>query len=117
MAAKPSRLAKNSHGTYCLRWIVPAGMRADGSPREIRFSLRTTDPGEARILALEFNLALERVRAATRAKQRSAGTTAPLTVTIGETQWNIRDGQGRHQFDQLLSDRPYFPQVAEGICA
>ncbi|MFG6443006.1 DUF6538 domain-containing protein [Roseateles sp. LKC17W] len=111
MAAKTSRLAKNRHGTYCLRWIVPAGMRADGSPREIRFSLRTTDPGEARILALEFNLLLERVRAATRAKQRSAGMKAPLTVTIGETQWNIRDGQGRHQFDQLLRDRPELRQA------
>jgi hypothetical protein len=86
-------------------------MRADGSPREIRFSLRTTDPGEARILALEFNLALERVRAATRAKQRSAGTTAPLTVTIGETQWNIREQGGRHQFDQLLRDRPEIRQA------
>jgi hypothetical protein len=86
-------------------------MRADGSQREIRFSLRTTDPGEARILALEFNLALERVRAATRAKHRSASTTAPLTVTIGETQWNIREQGGRSQFDQLLRDRPELRQA------
>lgn len=110
MAAKTSRLAKNRHGTYCLRWIVPAGMRADGSPREIRFSLRTTDPHEARILALEFNLLLERVRAAARDKQRRAGAT-PLTVTLGETQWNIRESSGRNQFDQLLRDRPELRQA------
>ncbi|WP_422012771.1 DUF6538 domain-containing protein [Roseateles sp.] len=110
MAAKPSRLAKNRHGTYCLRWIVPAGIRPDGSPREIRFSLRTTDPQEARILALEFNLLLERVRAAARDKQRRAGPT-PLTVTIGETRWNIHENSGRSQFDQLLHDRPELRQA------
>lgn len=57
-----------------------------------------------RVLALEFNLLLERVRAAARDGQRCAGSTA-LTVTIGETQWNIRDHGGGGQFDQLLRDR------------
>ncbi len=110
MPAKPSRLTKNRHGTYCLRWIVPVGLRADGSPREIRFSLRTTDPSNARILALEFNLALERLRAMTRDKHPHAGVT-PLTVTIGETKWDIRDDNDRRLFDQLLRDNPDMRQA------
>lgn len=105
LPAKPSRLTKNRHGTYCLRWIVPAGLREDGSPKEIRFSLRTTDPGQARILALEFNLALERLRAMTRDKHPHAGVT-PLTVTIGETKWDIQNDNDRRLFDQLLRDNP-----------
>ncbi|WP_140628288.1 site-specific integrase [Methylibium rhizosphaerae] len=110
MSAKPSRLTKNRHGTYCLRWIVPVGLRSDGSPREIRFSLRTTDPARARILALEFNLALERVRAMTRDKHPHAGVT-PLTVTIGQTQWDIRDDNDRRLFDQLMHDNPDIRQA------
>lgn len=110
LSAKPARLTKNRHGTYCLRWIVPVGMRADGSPREIRFSLRTTDPSTARILALEFNLALERVRAMTREKHPHAGIT-PLTVTIGETKWDIRDDNDRRLFDQLMRDNPDIRQA------
>lgn len=108
--AKPSRLTKNRHGTFCLRWIVPVGLREDGSPREIRFSLRTTDPGKARILALEFNLALERLRAMTRDKHPHAGVT-PLTVTIGETKWDIQNDNDRRLFDQLLRDNPDMRQA------
>jgi integrase len=110
LSAKPSRLTKNRHGTYCLRWIVPVGLRSDGSPREIRFSLRTTDASRARILALEFNLALERVRAMTRDKHPHAGVT-PLTVTIGQTQWDIRDDNDRRLFDQLMHDNPDIRQA------
>ena len=67
MAAKPARLTTNRHGTISLRWIVPVRLRDEhGRPREVRISLRTRDYLRARILALEFNLALERYKAMTR---------------------------------------------------
>lgn len=34
----------------------------DGQPREVRVSLRTKEPVRARILVLEFKLALERIK-------------------------------------------------------
>ncbi|MFZ2986744.1 DUF6538 domain-containing protein, partial [Ideonella sp.] len=65
MAAKPARLARNRHGTFTFRWIVPVPLRERvGARREIRVSLRTKDCRTARILALELNLELERLRAA-----------------------------------------------------
>lgn len=65
LADKPARLARNRHGTYTFRWIVPEHLRERvGVRREIRVSLRTKDSGRARILALELNLELERLRVA-----------------------------------------------------
>lgn len=70
MAAKPARLARNRHGTFTFRWIVPVQLRERvGVSREIRVSLPTTDPAKARILALELNLELERLRALMSSKQ------------------------------------------------
>lgn len=64
LAAKPPRLTRNRHGTYTFRWMVPVHLRARlHVRREIKVSLRTTDDIQARILALELNLELERLRA------------------------------------------------------
>jgi hypothetical protein len=103
---KPTRLTRNRHGTYCLRWIVPADMRATTEGRrEVRFSLRTTDPGRARILALEFNLALERLKAMGRSKTPPIGVT-PMTVTMGGASFEIRDDNDRRMFDDFLRANP-----------
>jgi len=107
LAAKPARLTKNRHGIYCLRWVVPLRFRdkspGAASPREIRISLRTADPQRARILALEFNLALERMKATMRESDPRLGLT-PMTVTMGSTQWDIRNDDDRQLFDRLLRD-------------
>lgn len=58
--ARPARLLKNRHGVYSFRWIVPARLRDEqGRPREIRVTLGTRDPRQARILGLQINLACE----------------------------------------------------------
>jgi len=106
LAARPSRLSKNRHGTYCLRWIVPVELRsADDavSRREIRVSLRTTDPVRARILALEFNLALERLKIMTKDLDPRLGI-SPMTLTTGTSQWEIRNETDRSLFSRLLKD-------------
>lgn len=84
LAAKPTRLTKNRNGIFSIRWIVPVHLRERGDARrEVRFSLRTTDPRKARILALEFNLALERLRATmTKDSDPRAGVT-PLALKFG----------------------------------
>ena len=105
MAARPSRLSKNRHGTYCLRWIVPVQLRGsvDGAQREMRFSLRTTDPNRARILALEFNLALERMKAMTKDVDPRVGV-VPMTVSMGGSTWEIRDDNDRQLFNSILKE-------------
>jgi integrase len=109
LAAKPARLTKNRHGIFCLRWIVPLRFRDKSpgatSPREIRISLRTADPQRARILALEFNLALERLQASMTHHDPRFGAT-PFTLTLGGAQVEIRDDNDRRQFTEFLHDNP-----------
>jgi hypothetical protein len=103
---KPTRLTRNRHGAYCLRWIVPADLRAScQGRREVRFSLRTTDSSRARTLALEFNLALERIKAMSRSKTRPVGVT-PMTLTMGGLSVEIRDDNDRRLFDAFLKENP-----------
>lgn len=103
---KPSRLTRNRHGTYCLRWIVPADLRAPCERRrEVRVSLRTTDPNRARILALEFNLALERIKAMGRSKTPPIGVT-PMTLTIGNMSIDVQNDNDRQQLNAFLRENP-----------
>ena len=106
MPSKPSRLSKNRHGTYCLRWIVPARYRdADDKPRELRFSLRTSDTVRARILALEFNLALERLHAMTK-KVDPRTLIAPWTLEFAGMKVEVKDAEDQSLFNQFLVDNP-----------
>lgn len=106
LLVKPTRLTRNRHGTYCLRWIVPADLRPScQGRREVRFSLRTTDSNRARILALEFNLALERIKAMSRSKTPPVGVT-PMTLTMGGLSVEIRDDNDRRLFDAFLKENP-----------
>jgi integrase len=106
MASKPSRLSKNQHGTYCLRWIVPARYRdSNGKPRELRFSLRTNDTVRARILALEFNLALERLHAMTQHVDPRK-LIAPWTLETGDLKIEVKDAEDQKLFNQFLIDNP-----------
>lgn len=60
---RPARLEQNRHGVFVLRLVVPVAHRdADGRPREVRISLRTRDPARARVLALQLNADIERLR-------------------------------------------------------
>lgn len=103
---KPTRLTRNRHGTYCLRWIVPADLRPScQGRREVRFSLRTTDSSRARILALEFNLALERIKQMTRSKTPPIDM-ARMMLTMGGLSVDIRDDNDRRLFDAFLRENP-----------
>ena len=107
MAARPSRLIRNRHGTYTLRWIVPVRCRdAAGGPREVRFSLRTRDPVRARILALEFNLALE--RAALMSPPFDRGSLRTWTLTAPGVEVKVEGAEDREQFTQFLREHPDF---------
>ncbi|MEJ8855866.1 site-specific integrase [Variovorax robiniae] len=109
MAARPARLIKNRHGIFCLRWVVPLRFRDKSpgatSPREVRISLRTADPQRARILALEFNLALERLKLSMPHHDPRLSA-APFILTVGGMQVDIRDENDRHQFTGFLHDNP-----------
>ena len=60
---RPPRLELNRHGVFVVRLVIPAAHRdAAGRPRDIRVSLRTRDPVQARILALELNTRIELFR-------------------------------------------------------
>ena len=105
MAAKPARLTTNRHGTFSLRWIVPVRLRDEhGRPREVRISLRTRDYLRARILALEFNLALERNKAMTLPFDPS--TTAPWSLQAGGVKIEVNGAEDQKLFQQAMKDDP-----------
>ena len=105
MAAKPARLTTNRHGTFSLRWIVPVRLRDEhGRPREVRISLRTRDQLRARILALEFNLALERNRAMTPPCDPS--TIASWSLQAGNVKIEVNSAEDQELFQQAMKDDP-----------
>lgn len=60
---RPPRLELNRHGVFVVRLVIPATHRdAAGRPRDIRVSLRTRDPVQARNLALQLNTRIEQFR-------------------------------------------------------
>ena len=105
LAAKPARLTTNRHGTFSLRWIVPVRLRDEhGRPREVRISLRTRDCLTARILALEFNLALERNKAMTLPFDPS--TIAPWSLQAGGVKIEVTCAENQKLFQQAMKDDP-----------
>ncbi len=105
-APRPSRLTKTRHGVFCLRWIVPVRYRnADGKPREVRVSLRTRDLARARILAMEFNLAFERVRAVTIDFDPRKILT-PWTIEIPGFKAEVKDEADLASFNAFLAKHP-----------
>lgn len=104
LAAKPARLTTNRHGTYSLRWIVPLRLRDEhGRPREVRISLRTRDDQQARILALEFNLALERNKAMSRP---DPSTTAPWSIQAGTVKIEVNGSEDQRLFQEAMKQDP-----------
>ena len=104
MAAKPARLTINRHGTFSLRWIVPVRLRDEhGRPREVRISLRTRNHQQARILALEFNLALERNKAMSRP---DPSTTAPWSIQAGNVRIEVNGSEDQRLFQQAMKQDP-----------
>jgi integrase len=60
---RPARLEQNRHGVFVLRLVIPLAHRAaDGKPREMRISLRTRDPAQARALSLSLNAQIEQLK-------------------------------------------------------
>ena len=105
LAAKPARLTTNRHGTFSLRWIVPVRLRDEhGRPREVRISLRTRDYLRACILALEFNLALERNKAM--ALPFNPSTVAPWSLQAGGVKIEINGAEDQKLFQQAMKDDP-----------
>ncbi|WP_418319062.1 tyrosine-type recombinase/integrase [Piscinibacter sakaiensis] len=110
-ARRPARLARNRHGVFCLRWIVPKRFRdADGKPREVRVSLRTRDAQRARILAMEINLAYERVLQMTKnfdPRQMSV----PWTLAVGDLRVDVADEKDLASFNAFLEKHPEIKQT------
>lgn len=77
-----------------------------GRPREIRFSLRTRDPVRARILALEFNLALE--RAALMSDPFNRGSISPWTLSAPGFEVKVEGAEDQKQFAKFLREHPDF---------
>lgn len=100
--ARPSRLSKNRHGTFQIRWIVPVSVRGpNGRPKEIRVSLRTRDIHRARILCLHFNLAVEKARM-TKQYDDLPLHLSHMTLTVGNMKVQIENDQDRRLFQDLL---------------
>jgi integrase len=60
---RPARLEQNRHGVFVLRLVIPLAHRdADGKPRDMRISLRTRDPAQARALSLSLNAQIEQLK-------------------------------------------------------
>ena len=105
MAAKPARLTTNRHGTFTLRWIVPVRLRDEhGRPKEVRISLKTRDYLQARILALEFNLALEKHKAMT--LPFDPNTIAPWSLQAGGVKIEVNGAEDQKLFQQAMKDDP-----------
>lgn len=104
--ARPSRLSKTRHGVYMLRWVVPVALRdATGRPREVRVSLRTRELIRARILALSFNLAVERAKTMTKPDD-NAHLVNLMTLTMGNLKVDINNDQDRRLFHDLVTHDP-----------
>jgi integrase len=110
-ARRPARLARNRHGTFCLRWIVPVRFRdASGKPREVRVSLRTRDPLHARILAMEINLAYEKVLQMT-SKIDPRQLLGSWTLKAGDFDLTVKDEDDLASFNSFLSTHPDIRQA------
>ena len=110
-ARRPARLARNRHGTFCLRWIVPACFRdATGKPREVRVSLRTRDPLHARILAMEINLAYEKVLQMT-SKIDPRQLLGSWTLKAGDFDLTVNNEDDLASFNSFLSKHPDIRQA------
>ena len=108
---RPARLAQNRHGVFCLRWIVPKRFRdAEGKPREVRVSLRTRDPQQARILAMQVNLAYERVSAMT-SKFDPRQMLVPWTLSVGGVTMGINGEKDLEGFNSFLREHPEIKQA------
>lgn len=60
---RPARLEQNRHGVFVLRLVIPLAHRgADGKPCDVRISLRTRDPAQARALSLSLNAQIEQLK-------------------------------------------------------
>lgn len=60
---RPARLEQNRHGVFVLRLVIPLAHRdADGKPRDMRISLRTRNPAQARALSLSLNAQIEQLK-------------------------------------------------------
>lgn len=87
---------------------------AHGRPREVRISLRTRDPVRARILALEFNLALERATAMS--GSFDPRMIAPWTITTPGLKLEIKDAEDQRLFQlQMRKDPDFRAAVLEAI--
>lgn len=103
---RPARLAQNRHGTFCLRWIVPKRMRdAQGKPTEVRVSLRTRDLQRARILALEINLAFERMRAMS-SQIDPRDLLQQMNMQVGHVKFEIKNEKDLDLLGALLKKNP-----------
>lgn len=108
---RPARLAKNRHGVFCLRWIVPPRFRdAQGKPKEVRISLRTRDLRRARILAMELNLAYERALLMSPAFDPRS-LTQPWTLSVGDLKVDVQNDQDLASFNQFLDQHPDIKQA------
>jgi integrase len=115
LAAKLPRLTRNRHGTFTIRWIVPVHLRERvGVRREIKVSLRTTDPIKARILALELNLELERLRATVSQDPSDIRRLiSPMVLKLGGgVEADIRTDDDLRLFQSLLNQNP---ELREGL--
>lgn len=103
--ARTARLTKNRHGTFTLRVVVPRALRGPtGRPREVRLSLRTRDLVRARILALQFNLKLEQLKAMTKQNPTPPQGLEYMTLTMGNLKVDINSEEDHRLFQKLLSD-------------
>ena len=75
-----------------------------GRPREVRISLRTRDSLKVRILALEFNLALERNKAMTLPVDPS--TIARWSLQAGGMKIEVNGAEDQKLFQQAMKDDP-----------
>ena len=75
-----------------------------GRPREVRISLRTRDYLRARILALEFNLALERNKSMIQPCDLS--TIARWSVQAGNVKIEVNGAEDQKLFQQAMQDDP-----------
>lgn len=103
---RPARLAQNRHGTFCLRWIVPKRLRdAQRKPTEVRVSLRTRDLQRARILAMEVNLAFERLRAVS-SQIDPRDLLQQMNMQVGRVKFEIKDEKDLALLGALFKDHP-----------
>ena len=84
---------------------MPVRLRDEhGRPKEVRISLKTRDYLQARILALEFNLALEKHKAMT--LPFDPNTIAPWSLQAGGVKIEVNGAEDQKLFQQAMKDNP-----------